>query len=329
MDVDRVLRPLEERAAAIEKLDTYASAGELADAIASVHGALDRSVRLLLRTDAEAPEEARMGALGAETPLDAVVTALRRRDRVSMQLAGMLHEADTIARRVAAGGVAHAADADALGATVQRLRREVEEQRDDTRVPPPASSSSPVPFALEEPVEAVEPEGGRFRALAFLGITIVLLAVVLGVLLLRRPGGNGEREAAIEAFQAGDLAVARSRLETVLADDPADVTARLYLARIHRREDRPREAAAELEEAVALAPQDADVRRELGWLFLELGRPEAAADQFRAARDAEPTAASNWIGLVRALREANDPSADEVLRQAPPEAQAALGQAAR
>ena len=89
--------------AEIGKLDTYASAGELADAIVSVHAALERSVRLLLRTDAEAPEDARMSALAGDTSLDGVITALRRRDRVSMQLAGRLHESETIARRIAEG----------------------------------------------------------------------------------------------------------------------------------------------------------------------------------------------------------------------------------
>jgi hypothetical protein len=99
MDGQRVLRPLREQEAAIEKLETYASAGELADAIASVREALDQCMRLMLRADEGAPEEARIAALARGTSLDAVVTALRRRDRVSMELAGRLHEVDGAPRR--------------------------------------------------------------------------------------------------------------------------------------------------------------------------------------------------------------------------------------
>lgn len=322
-DVERVLGPLREQDAEIGKLDTYASAGELADAIVSVHAALERSVRLLLRTDAEAPEDARMSALAGDTPLDGVITALRRRDRVSMQLAGRLHESETIARRIAEGGTPRPADADAVRSAVQQLHDEVRRSADES---PPVVPPSVSPFSLEEDLPAAEAEEGRSRSLAIPLILLVLLAVVAAVLVQR---GGGEREAALDSFRAGDLAGARTQLEAVLADDPADVTARLYLARIHRREGRLREAAAALEAAVANAPEDADVRRELGWLFLDLGRPEPAVEQFRLARDAEPEVTSNWIGLVRALREAGDPSAGEVLRQAPAEARAALGVEAR
>jgi cytochrome c-type biogenesis protein CcmH/NrfG len=53
-------------------------------------------------------------------------------------------------------------------------------------------------------------------------------------------------------------------------------------------------------------------------------QPALAVTAYRQAQEIEPSEANNWIGLVRALRAARDPSADEVLQRAPAEAQAAL-----
>lgn len=321
IEVERVLQPLSERHAAIESLDTYASAGELADAIASVCEALERSLRLLLRADTDAPEAARLSALDPATTLDAVVTALRRRDRISMTLAGRIHEAENVALRVAEGAEPRAGDADVVHAAVDLLREEVR-----SPASPPADPS-PVRFALEETEPATEPEGRGSRAGVVMAFVAVVLLVPL-VFILLSSRGDDARAAAIAAFEAGALAEARTGFETALGEDPDDVTSLLYLARIHRREERHGDAAAVLERAAAAAPEDPDVRRELGWLFMDLGRPEAAVEQFRRARDAAPGETSNWIGLVRALRAAGDPGADEVLREAPPEVQAAFGPAA-
>jgi predicted Zn-dependent protease len=150
-----------------------------------------------------------------------------------------------------------------------------------------------------------------------------LLAIALIVMLLIRSGPDARAEA-ISAFEAGDLDTARRGFEALVDADSVDVTALLFLARIHRRENRSNEAAVVLRTAAERAPDDADVRRELGWLFLELGRPESAAQQFEHARTVAPADARNWIGLVRALRAAGDPRAEQVLREAPAEARAAL-----
>ncbi len=328
MDKDRILRPLVEREDAIEALETYASAGELADAITSVQAALEQAVRLLLRADDGAPEDARMSALSEATPLDAVVTALRRRDRVSMQLAGRLHQAERTAARIAGGDGARPADADVIRAAVDLFRSEIAAE---PAVPPPeldSEANAPPHGAgagLEEPPFAAEPEEQGRGALAFAIGAALLIVVVLSAVLLLRDGSAAVREDAIAAFEVGDYAAARRGFQALLGQDSADVTALLYLARIHRREEQPAEAASALQTAVAREPADADVLRELGWLFLDLNRPQQAAQQFERARDLKPDDARNWIGLVHALRRAGDPRAESVLRDAPADARAVLG----
>lgn len=264
-----------------------------------------------------------MGALSGAVSLDAVVTELRRRDRITMELAGKLHEVEGIARRVREGDEPRASDADALRSAVRLM---------ESAVAAPATVPEPLPdevSELEEAGEEVEAEGGRSGAPTAAIVVFVVLLGLAGWMLVQSVSGTRARDEAVAAFRAGDLAVARTEFEEILAESPDDVTALLYLARIHRREARPDEAAAALRAAVGYAPGDADVRRELGWLFMDLGRPESAVEQFRLARDAAPDHSGNWVGLVLALRESNDPSAAEVLRQAPPDVQARLVPAAR
>jgi predicted Zn-dependent protease len=127
-----------------------------------------------------------------------------------------------------------------------------------------------------------------------------------------------------EAFAAGRLHEAEQHFADVLQRTPDHVTARLYLARIHRRRREFAEAAEQLRAAVRTAPGDPHLRRELGYLFLDLDQPQAAVEQYRRALDAAPEDPRSWIGWIRALRMAGDPLADEVLRRAPAEVQAAL-----
>jgi Tfp pilus assembly protein PilF len=73
---------------------------------------------------------------------------------------------------------------------------------------------------------------------------------------------------------------------------------------------------------VAHDEEDADVRRELGYLFLDLDSPEPAARQFQRAVEIDPDESLNWMLLVEALRRSGDAdAAAEWLRRAPPAAQ--------
>lgn len=319
IEAGRVLQPLEEQHVAIERLDTYASAGELADALASVRVAVDRSLRLLLRADPEAPEDARMAALAPDRlSLDDVVTALRRRDRISMELASHVHALDRSLMGGAGGGEPRPGDADTAKAAVGLLRAEVAAQAatpaSPAPPPPPAPPTTAAP--LEHDAFEAEAPGRSFAPIAGAILVLLILAVAL-LFFTRTRGVTTDRATAIGAFDSGDYTTARRGFEAIVGRDSADVTALLYLARIHRREERFEEAAAVLRTAVGRAGADADVRRELGWLFLDLGRPAAAVEQFERAREVDPASDNGWIGLIRALRAAEDPRSEQVLREAP------------
>ena len=153
--------------------------------------------------------------------------------------------------------------------------------------------------------------------------SVVTVLIALAVLLLTR-GSSADMERGVEAFREGRAGLAEQHFRTVLSRDEDNVTARLYLARILREQARLQEAADLLRNAARTAPEDAAVRRELGYLFLDLDRPPSAVEQFRTAVELEPDESLNWVGLVVALRRADDRSADEWLRRAPPEARALL-----
>jgi tetratricopeptide (TPR) repeat protein len=317
-DPERVLRPLREEAAAIEKLRTYATPTELGGALAQAWRGVERSLRLLLRSDPASSDDVRMAAMSAnDLPFDRLIAALRRNDLVSIGLAGRLHELEKAISRASAGAEPRPADADIAAETIEQLEAEVRRRQ---QVVTPVTA--PV---LETVVPAAEVE--TFAAGHHLRIVIAVLLVVLtgaAVLLLK-----GDRVAdikpGIDAFQEGDFGRALAHFEAVLGNDSANVTALLYLGRIHRREGRYDHAAAALQTAAARDTLDPDVRRELGWLFMDLNQPGSAAEQFDRARRADPKEAANWIGLIRALRAVGDPRAEALLRDAPPDARAALG----
>lgn len=308
IDPDRVLRPLREEAAAIARLTTYRTPEELTASLVASWNAIEKCLRLLVRSDEAASDDVRMSALSPqELPVDALVAALRRTDRISLPLAGRLHELEQSVRRVTEGSPARPTDADTAADVIERLSAEVRHESTVPEVIPPHAA---------EPA----PEGGR-NAMVFVALLLVAAAAAAWLLLAdHRPA----MAPAIEAFEAGALAEAASGFHAVVADDSTNVTALLYLGRIYRRERRYEDAASVLEKAAAVEPEDTHVRRELGWLFLDLGSPRSAADQFERARALEPEEPANWIGLIRALRAAGDPSAEARLREAPAEVRAVL-----
>jgi tetratricopeptide (TPR) repeat protein len=343
---DRALRPLQEARPAIERLETYESPAALQEALRATWHAVDRSLRLLLRGEASAPDEVRLAALSpAELPLDAVLTELRRRDRISLGLAGRVHELGQAVRR-SESGQPRATDADHALDVVHALELELQGTSSVARREPAVSThgaavrggagaesahdeagaGAAAPTQTAPVAEAgSERRGGvaawlrgvsRRRRLWLGGAAAALLvAVVLLVVLL--PGRGGELARGVAAFREGRSGQAEQHFRTVLRRDREHVTARLYLARILRDQGRHQEAAQLLREAAGTAPRDAAVRRELGYLLLDLQRPDAAVEQFRMAVELEPDEPLGWVWLVQALYRADDPSADEWLRRAP------------
>ena len=319
IDPERVLQPLAAADAAVNRLDSYTTPGELATAIEETQHAIERVLRLLLRADPEASDDLRMAALAPDTALDAVVSALRQRGLVTIELAGRLHELRQAAERARSGN-ARARDADVARDAVRLLRYEVEAAGEPVRR---VAHDVVARHGLEEPPHEVPPPSatrGRGQ-LVVVALVIAGIAIAAALWLTR----TDPVEEGIRAFGAGRLAVAERELARAVEDDSSNVTALLYLGRIHRTSERYEEARAVLVAAARTAPEDADVQRELGYLFLDLGAPLPAIERFRRAQELEPEAVASWVGLVRALRAAGDPSAEAVLARAPAEAQALLG----
>jgi tetratricopeptide (TPR) repeat protein len=320
IDPERVLSPLDEEQKAVDRLATYESSTELADALRSSWRAFERSLRHLLRGDSEAPNELRMSALSpADLPIDRLIAALSRRNLISLRLAGMTHEMEQAAKR-AEGSDVRAADGDAALATIAQLRTEVYGLGDQ---PVRAAAHKAVEEgAIEESAQEVPSSGGeRSRGGLIVTALVLIASAAFLVIVLRR--GDSMSEGMAE-FRAGRHAIAEREFRQALADDNENVTARLYLGRIYRIEGRYDEAATVLREAARFAPRDAAVHRELGYLFLDLGSAGSAVSQFRQAQEIDPEDKLNWIGLIRALRAAGDPEADAVLERAPAEVRAAL-----
>lgn len=328
-ELARALRPLEEARRAIHLLDTYTTPAELGGAVQAVWGAVEQSLRLLLRADRQAPDALRLAALSSsELPTERVIEALRQRELISIELAGSVHELERAAVRAARDDV-RAADADVARRAAALLREEIGKRAGEageaSEAPARGAEERGMKTVSAEPVP-VETDPERWpgaRRMRLLAAGIALLALVALVIALLR-GLDDSMEEATAAFAAGRFADAERLFEGILADAPNNVDALLYLGRIHRREGDYEAAARRLREAARIAPQDPHVRRELGHLFMELGRPRAAAEQYQRAVEVEPEDERAWIGLIRALRAAGDARAEDLLKQAPPEVRAVL-----
>ncbi|HEX7090721.1 MAG TPA: tetratricopeptide repeat protein [Longimicrobiales bacterium] len=324
IDPARVLQPLDEVEGAIRILRDYETPDQLADAVRMVEGAVERALRLLLRSDSGAPDALRLAALSpADLPFEELVQALRQRSLISLELGGLAHELRQAAGRAAAHQP-RAADADVAQRVASRLRAEVHALGEQPMRS--AAHHAVEERAVGEEPSPVPPPARRTRGL-LVGIAVAVAALVLVFLIVGRLA-DGTAEAmdrAIADFRAGRLDSAEVGFRTVVERDPENVSALLYLGRIYRRQGRLQPAADRLREAVRIAPEDADVRRELGHLFADLRRPEQAIEQYRRAVELEPEASANWLALIHALRAAGSPEADDWLRRAPPEVQAALG----
>lgn len=331
IEPERILEPVRPDAPAVRGLREYESGDDLAAAVSEAAAAVERSLRLLLRSDVGSADEDRVRALSPEElPFARLIERLRARELISLDLAGRTHELRAAAARVADGsGTPRAGDADDALQTIARLREEVasapERAAATSSTEETPATPRPRPQATLDTTTAVPLPARRRRAWAAGGILLFLVGVAALVLWLF--GGESDREAGMRAFERADYLEASQSFEAAVADHPDDVGTRLYLARTLRRLGRTGEAAAQLRAAARLAPEDADVRRELGHLFMDLGQPAAAVRQYRQAIELDPDANANWLGLLRALAAAHDPDFAQTLRRAPADVRAAVGTA--
>lgn len=350
IETDRVLRPLKEAEPAIEELDTYESPAALTQALRAIWHAVDRTLRTLLRSDASAPDSIRMTAMSPEQmDAESVMLELRRRDFISLGLAGRIHEIRGALERAESGSV-RAADADNAREVVRRLTAEVYDVArragdsaagaDTVRQERTAAGVHDMQNTAggtraksgDEGNESTRVRRGwrgpHGRPLVLAGVAaVILVAAVAAVVLF---SGVSEMDRGIAAFGDGRSAAAEQHFRAVLQADEENNTARLYLARILRRDGRHREAGQLLQASVAHDPQDTGVRRELGYLFLDLDRPQSAAGQFRQAVEIDADDPLNWVGMVQALALSGDSAgAAEWLRRAPAAAREMIGKPVR
>jgi Flp pilus assembly protein TadD len=330
MDRDRVLRPLDEARPSIDQLQEYESPVALEEALRATWHAVDSTLRGLLRSDARVPDSVRLSALSRqELSTDAVVTELRRHDLIALTLAGEIHELSRGLERWNRSDV-RAADADQALHVVAELRRAVLRLGMPAPDPTAAAAAAPYPIDPADPgaqdADAPAARGGEPRPLRRPVVVVAAVAVllVLATALVLIFGRSSDLEDGIAAFRDGRAGVAEQHFRAALQQDRDNVTARLYLARILREQGRHQEAADLLRDAAALAPRDAAVRRELGYLFLTLNRPQQAAAQFRQSVELEPEEPLGWVGLVQALRRFDLSAADLALSRAPAAAQAMI-----
>lgn len=324
----RILQPIAEAQGAIQRLSDYETPAELAQAVEAVWRAVERSLRLLLRADVDAPEPLRLSALSpVEVPIPQVIESLRQRDRISMELAGIVHELERAVARAARGEV-RAADADVARRAVARLDAEVRARGEQPMLDATRHVVENRVLRVTQAVPVPARRGARWRLVAGVGAVVVLAGIIA---LLMEWAGRGEEEltAGVTAFREGRLSAARTHFREALQEDPRSVTAHLYLGRIYRRERRYREAAEELRTAVELSPNDPDVHRELGHLFYDLEQYQPAIRHYQRAVELDPEASASWIGLIRALRAARDPREAEVMSRAPADVRAALSRPAQ
>lgn len=125
--------------------------------------------------------------------------------------------------------------------------------------------------------------------------------------------------AATRSLEAGRVDEAADQLRQTVARHPRDYTAHFKLSQVYRRLGKIAEADAELKisdeikkirdrftklhEQAASAPQDADLRYQLGATALELNRPDLAVGWFRVALSLNPRHAA----AAAALRQLTTP----------------------
>lgn len=317
-DSHRALQPLQEAESAIAKLQDYESSAELASAVQATHAAVQRSLRYLLRSDKNAPDDLRLAAFSpSELSSDRLIPALRQREYISLDLAGQIFELEQAAKRAETDSV-RASDADHALRVVDQLRTEITTLAD--KPVRDVAHSTVEAGALDEVHTIRADKESRTPMRLMVALLLCVLLAVLGVLVARK----SDTEKGIALFEKQQYSEAEKVLRDQVEDDPGNALAAYYLAAIYRRSQRYDDAGRVLRRAIEKNPRDPFLREELGNLFMSANQPALAAKQYRLALESDPEEPRYWIKLVGALRNAGDPEAEAVLQRAPEEARAML-----
>ena len=324
-DEQSALRPLHNAAATTAALrsGTVAEA-EVPAAVTRIAAAVEMSLRRLLRDHPRAALQVRLRALAPdELRADEVLAELRQHDRISMELAASVHELLDIRQRLRDGSPAAPRDAELACHVADRLQQEA-----NASVPRAGPLPIDPPSDVEDDTLLDEPRSapfrrdrtrGRSREPVVVGAVAVLVILILGFTWWAWPRGPDNLQEGIARFQGGAYEDAAAYFWRHAQANPRDPTARVYLARIHRRLDRPELAQAQLDSALNIAPNDPAVLAEVGFLLSDGGQHEAAVERFREALARDPDSEGAWVGLVQSLRrDGREEAAERVLERAPP-----------
>jgi len=323
-DPENTLKPLRGVEGAVIALRRGLGGG---GGVVRIARAAESVLRRMLRDDPTAPVDLRLRALSPDdVPTGTLLAELRRRDRLPMELAASFHELSAAANRLATeGGDATPRDVEVAVAAADGLEQHVLSNPYEARLEDPVLTprdETLIPQSPEdpEPVHAV-PTAGRMRSPLpwVLGAAGLVIAALLAVLLLRGRGPDPLREATT-AYGKGDTARAFALFLDAARAHPKSAEPHYYMAQIYRLKRRPQEAARELREGLQLAPDDARLHTELGYLMLDQGSAPQAAERFNTAVHLDSSNARAWAGLMTAFRRSGRPAeADRVLARAPVE----------
>jgi len=308
----------------VEALRGGASSAAL---VVRVARAAETTLRRMLRDDPTAPVELRLRALSPDDlPTAELLAELRRRNRLPMELAAAFHDLDLACERISGGAEPAPRDAQLAVAVAEGLETHV-------RVPAPMHLGDPVlddpdddvlTADDEEPVHAV-PAPHRRRVPWPTLVALVALVVLLFAAIRMRGDDDRALRAGEADYRAGRVTEAEGQFRAYAADHPRDPRPQVYLARIYREAGRLPDAERAIQAGLRVAPEDAALRTEHGYLLLDAGRPAEAIPVFRAAVVADGESRRAWAGLVRALRASGRPvDAEQVLRQAPADLRALM-----
>ena len=301
--------------------------------ILRVANAVDRSLRRILRDDDSADLSIRLKALAPdEIRIDTVLGELRRHERLPMELAAGVHDLFETRRRLEAGSIPTDADrtravrvSDMLADQIRKLEAGAVTDQTIEAAPmaaPRAGSDEGVGKA--PPARRRRPRKRTPAGRIALAVIVLFALVFVGVRFMGDRGPS-EMDQGLELFSSGDYARAAESFGRYARSNPDDPTPHLYLARIYRRMEQPELAAEAIRAAEAIAPDDAAVHRELGFLLLDAAQASVAVDRFRTAIELEPESTEGWVGLVRALRESGQGGqVAAAIAEAPPEVRALL-----
>ena len=324
-DPESTLRPLRQRAADVDALRAGAPAAAL---VVRVARAAEASLRRMLRDDPTAPVELRLRALSDDDlPTPDLLAELRRRNRLPMELAAAFHDLDLAAERIAGGADPTPRDAPLAVHVAEGLEAHV---RSGAAALP---LEDPVVAEMEEPTLGVDEEdpvhavpAPRRRRVPWEALLALVALVVLLVIAIRMRGDDDDALRRGEAaYRAGRVAEAERAFREHAQENPRDAEPYVYLARIYREAGRLDQAEREIQSGLRVAPDDAGLHTEHGFLLLDAGRAADAVPVFRRAVVADTASARAWGGLVRSLRAAGRPQdAEQVLRRAPAEVRALI-----